>query len=120
MSEDGVKDGAGLGGPPRSPGQTLGALPGKAVAELLAVLTGLRREGVLLKTFKARTLAVFKGTLPPEAEIGLPEGAAAQVQADGRYEVSVTGPEDDAWLARLTRPRTPRPARCRPASGRPC
>ncbi|MFD5769876.1 hypothetical protein ACFWIN_29245 [Streptomyces sp. NPDC127049] len=57
-----------------------------------------------VQTFKTRTLAVFKGTLPPEAEIGLPQGAAAQVEAGGRYEVSVIGPEDGVLLARFTRP----------------
>ncbi|MEU2509212.1 hypothetical protein ABZ621_31495 [Streptomyces sp. NPDC007863] len=56
-----------------------------------------------VQTFKARTLAVFKGALPAETEIGLPEGAAAQVEAGGRYEVSVMGPEEDVWLARFTR-----------------
>ncbi len=57
-----------------------------------------------VQTFKARTLAVFKGALPSETEIGLPEGAAAQVEAGGRYEVSVMGPEEGVWLARFTRP----------------
>ncbi|MEU8764825.1 hypothetical protein [Streptomyces sp. NPDC048659] len=56
-----------------------------------------------LRTFKVRTLSVFKGTLPAEAEIGLPQGAQGQMQAGGRYEVSVLGPDGGTWLARFTR-----------------
>ncbi|MFJ5712311.1 hypothetical protein [Streptomyces sp. NPDC093105] len=81
-----------------------------ARAQNLALVAVLKRGRFVgkgndtgVQTFKARTLAVFKGTLPAEAEIGLPEGAATQVQAGGRYEVSVMGPEDGVWIARFTR-----------------
>ncbi|MEV7282187.1 hypothetical protein [Streptomyces sp. NPDC093111] len=57
-----------------------------------------------LQTFKVHTLAVFKGTLPTDAEIGLPQGAEMKVPAGGRYEVSVIGPDNGTWLARFTRP----------------
>ncbi|MFC9730626.1 hypothetical protein ACFWGM_33360 [Streptomyces roseolus] len=57
-----------------------------------------------MQTFKVRTLAVYKGTLPTEAEVGLPEASAAKLQPGSRYEVSVLGPEDGTWIARFTRP----------------
>ncbi|MFD8009575.1 hypothetical protein [Streptomyces sp. NPDC058955] len=57
-----------------------------------------------LQTFKVRTLAVYKGRLPDEAEIGLPKDSAAQLQPGNRYEVSVLGPEAGTWIARFTRP----------------
>ncbi|MFF0276894.1 hypothetical protein [Streptomyces sp. NPDC004330] len=57
-----------------------------------------------VQTFKVRTLAVYKGQLPAEAEIGLPTDAAGKLQVGGRYEVSVTGPDAGTWLARFTRP----------------
>ncbi|MFB7362349.1 hypothetical protein [Streptomyces hydrogenans] len=57
-----------------------------------------------VQTFKVRTLAVYKGTLPAEAEIGLPGASAAGLQPGSRYEVSVLGPEDGTWLARFARP----------------
>ncbi|MCW7991045.1 hypothetical protein XF35_38990, partial [Streptomyces platensis subsp. clarensis] len=60
-------------------------------------------DGAGLQTFKVRTLSVFKGALPAEAEIGLPQGAETQMQTGGRYEVSVLGPEGGTWLARFTR-----------------
>ncbi|MEV0452832.1 hypothetical protein [Streptomyces sp. NPDC050600] len=56
-----------------------------------------------LQTFKVRTLAVFKGKLPVEAEIGLPQGVETAMQAGSRYEVSVLGPDSGTWLARFTR-----------------
>ncbi|MFI1814873.1 hypothetical protein ACH414_31470 [Streptomyces sp. NPDC020422] len=46
---------------------------------------------------------MFKGTLPAEAEIGLPQGAETQMQPGGRYEVSVLGPDGSTWPARFTR-----------------
>ncbi|MFI8327017.1 hypothetical protein [Streptomyces sp. NPDC085529] len=55
-----------------------------------------------VQTFKVHTLAVFKGTLPDEAEIGLP-GNTAAMQPGLRYEVSVLGPEAGTWIARFTR-----------------
>ncbi|MFF9839211.1 hypothetical protein [Streptomyces sp. NPDC013740] len=63
-----------------------------------------RGEDAGLQTFKVRTLAVFKGTLPAEAEIGLPQGVEMTLQAGSRYEVSVLGPDSGTWLARFTRP----------------
>ncbi|GGR41075.1 hypothetical protein [Streptomyces roseolus] len=57
-----------------------------------------------MRTFKVRTLAVYKGTLPTEAQVGLPEASAAKLQPGSRYEVSVLGPEDGTWIARFTRP----------------
>ncbi|MFE1381905.1 hypothetical protein ACFW6S_23505 [Streptomyces sp. NPDC058740] len=51
-----------------------------------------------------QALAVFKGTLPAEAEIGLPQGVEMTLQAGSRYEVSVLGPDSGTWLARFTRP----------------
>ncbi|MEU6932815.1 hypothetical protein AB0A05_27075 [Streptomyces sp. NPDC046374] len=57
-----------------------------------------------LQTFKVRTLAVYKGQLPAEAEIGLPKDAASKLKPGGRYEVSVLGPDAGMWLARFTRP----------------
>ncbi|NML55200.1 hypothetical protein HHL19_35255 [Streptomyces sp. R302] len=57
-----------------------------------------------MQTFKVRTLAVYKGTLPTEAEVGLPEASAVKLQPGSRYEVSVLGPEDGTWIARFTRP----------------
>ncbi|MFE5595371.1 hypothetical protein [Streptomyces sp. NPDC056549] len=56
-----------------------------------------------LQTFKVRTVAVFKGALPAEAEIGLPQGSQAKLAPGSRYEVSVLGPDDGTWLARFTR-----------------
>ncbi|MFJ5095440.1 hypothetical protein [Streptomyces sp. NPDC088557] len=56
-----------------------------------------------VQTFKVRTIAVYKGALPAETEIGLPKDAEARVQPGGRYEVSVLGPNDGTWLARFTR-----------------
>ncbi|NML52461.1 hypothetical protein HHL19_18515 [Streptomyces sp. R302] len=57
-----------------------------------------------MQTFKVRTLAVYKGTLPTEAEVGLPQASAAKLQPGSRYEVSVLGPEGGTWIARFTRP----------------
>ncbi|MER7600145.1 hypothetical protein [Streptomyces hydrogenans] len=57
-----------------------------------------------VQTFKVRTLAVYKGTLPADAEIGLPGASTAKLRPGSRYEVSVLGPEDGTWLARFTRP----------------
>ncbi|MFE3074304.1 hypothetical protein [Streptomyces sp. NPDC059247] len=56
-----------------------------------------------VQTFKVRTLAVYKGALPAEAEIGLPKDAETKVKPGGRYEVSVLGPDGGTWLARFTR-----------------
>ncbi|MFH8260480.1 hypothetical protein [Streptomyces roseolus] len=57
-----------------------------------------------VQTFQVRTLAVYKGTLPAEAEVGLPKASAAKLQPGSRYEVSVLGPEAGTWIARFTRP----------------
>ncbi|MFF8415311.1 hypothetical protein [Streptomyces omiyaensis] len=57
-----------------------------------------------VQTFKVRTLAVYKGTLPAEAEVGLPKASEAKLQPGSRYEVSVLGPEASTWIARFTRP----------------
>ncbi|SEB63570.1 hypothetical protein [Streptomyces sp. TLI_105] len=60
-------------------------------------------EGAGLQVFKVRTEAVFKGSLPDEAEIALPEASSEKLQAGSRYEVSVLGPEDGTWLTRFVR-----------------
>ncbi|MFI2739508.1 hypothetical protein [Streptomyces sp. NPDC018711] len=61
-------------------------------------------DGAGLQTFRVRTVAVFKGTLPGETEIGLPQGAPEQLRAGSRYEVSVLGPEQGTWFTRFVRP----------------
>ncbi|MCZ0983411.1 hypothetical protein O1L60_42060 [Streptomyces diastatochromogenes] len=61
-------------------------------------------DGAGLQTFRGRTVAVFKGTLPGEAEIGLPQGAPEKLRTGSRYEVSVLGPEQGTWFTRFVRP----------------